>query len=293
MGLFDGLEKYGLNLDTEDIFAEETVSGEENTSGEKAPEEEKQEEKPLHEEEEFLLKRTMSCPVCEAKVPVLMVKNGRLRRMESDFDLRPRFQYIDTNKYDVTSCPKCGYTAMNRYFTHISTLQIRLIREKICSQFKPEEEQAPVSVYTYPQAIGRCKLAMVNAVVKKAKASEKAYICLKLSWICRGWAESMEDKALSDEELVASCRKEETAYYEQAYEGFLKAIASEGFPMCGLDENTMNLLMANMAFRLGKMDIASKLVSRILVSHVASAKVKDRARDLKQEIIAKIHRGDR
>ena len=61
--------------------------------------------------------------------------------------------------------------------------------------------------------------------------------------------------------------------------------------MCGMDESTLNLMMANMAFRLEKTDIASKLVSSILVSHAASAKVKDRARDLKEKIIAKIHRG--
>ena len=64
-----------------------------------------------------------------------------------------------------------------------------------------------------------------------------------------------------DEKTLAECRKEEATYYEQAYEGFLKAIASENFPMCGMEESTVNLLMANMAYKLGKVDIASRFIS--------------------------------
>ena len=286
MSLFEGLEKFGLKLDKEDIFAEDTDSAEEKTPVEEAPE-----EKIQHGEEEFLLSRTVSCPVCEKNFSVLTVKNGRLRRKEPDFDLRPKFEHIDTNKYDVTSCPRCGYTAMNRYFTHITTGQIRLVREGVCSRFQQEKEQISMSEYTYPQAVERCKLALFNAVIKRSRASEKAYICLKLSWIYRGWMESMTEDELSDEELLASCRKEESLYYEQAFDGFVKAVASESFPMCGMDESTLNLMLANMAFRLEKTDIASKLVSSILVSRTASAKVKDRARDLKEAIIAKIHKG--
>ena len=49
--------------------------------------------------------------------------------------------YIDTLKYDVASCPNCGYTAMNRYFEHLSSVQIKLIKEKICANFKPTGEE--------------------------------------------------------------------------------------------------------------------------------------------------------
>ena len=69
-----------------------------------------------------------------------MVKTGRVKRMEPDFDLRPRFQYIDTNKYDVSSCPQCGYTAMNRYFTHLSTGQVKMIEEGVCHKFKGQKQ---------------------------------------------------------------------------------------------------------------------------------------------------------
>ena len=84
-------------------------------------------------------------------------------------------------------------------------------------------------------------------------------------------------------------KEEEDAYYKQAYEGFMKAIASESFPMCGMEESTVNILLANMAFKLEKYDASSKLVSAILASRVASRSVKDRAMTLKEEIIKKLH----
>ena len=143
--------------------------------------------------------------------------------------------------------------------------------------------------YSYEKAIERYKLALYNTLVKKGKNSEKAYECLKISWLYRGWIEELSKAKKKDEKTLAECRKEEGTYYEQAYEGFLKAIASENFPMCGMEESTVNLLMANIAYKLGKVDIASRFISMILTSQAASRVAKDRAMLLKEEIIAKLH----
>ena len=56
--------------------------------------------------------------------------------------------------------------------------------------------------------------------------------------------------------------------------------------MCGMDQNTMDLLLAQMSVVLGKYEIASKLVSRLLVSSTVTSNVKEKAYDLKQELIA-------
>ena len=289
MNLLSGLEKFGLDqMDTEHLFDEEKKEVDKDRGLQAAV---KQEE--VHTEEEFLLDKSIRCPVCDNVFKTRMVKTGRVKRLEPDADLRPRFQYIDTNKYDVSSCPKCGYTAMNRYFSHLTTGQIKMIEEGVHRKFKPtasgKEESA--TSYTYEQAIERYKLALYNTMVKKGKASEKAYECLKISWLYRGWGEDLEVAEPKDEAKLTECRKEDAAYYGQAYEGFMKAIASENFPMCGMEESTVNLLMANMAFRLEKYDIASRFVSMILTSHVASRPAKDRAMNLKEEIIQKLHKG--
>lgn len=148
---------------------------------------------PVHSETEFLLDKSIRCPVCDNVFRTRMVKTGRVKRMEPDFDLRPRFQYIDTNKYDVSSCPQCGYTAMNRYFTHLSTGQVKMIEEGVCHKFKGQKQpkEEPMEPYSYEKAIERYKLALYNTLVKKGKNSEKAYECLKISWLYRGWIEEL------------------------------------------------------------------------------------------------------
>ena len=287
MGLLSGLEKFGLEqMDTTNLFEDEKKPKAEQPGQADAPKEEK------HLETEFLLLKSIRCPVCDHVFRTRLVKTGRVKRLEPDFDLRPRFAYIDTNKYDVSSCPKCGYTAINRYFAHITSGQVKLIDQGVRSKFKTKtlvNAEDTLEAYTYEEAIEYCKLALYCTMVKKGSTSEKAYECLKLSWLYRGWREKLESEGTNDRELYSNVKTEEDAYYKQAYEGFMKAIASESFPMCGMEESTVNILLANMAFKLEKYDVSSKLVSAILTSRVASRSVKDRAMTLKEEIIKKLH----
>ena len=287
MGLLSGLEKFGLEqMDTTNLFEDEKKPKTEQQGQADAPKEEK------HLETEFLLLKSIRCPVCDHVFRTRLVKTGRVKRLEPDFDLRPRFAYIDTNKYDVSSCPKCGYTAINRYFSHITSGQVKLIDQGVHSKFKANtlvNAEDALEAYTYEEAIEYCKLALYCTMVKRGSTSEKAYECLKLSWLYRGWREKLESEGTNDRELLSNVKAEEDAYYKQAYEGFMKAIASESFPMCGMEESTVNILLANMAFKLEKYDVSSKLVSAILTSRVASRSVKDRAMTLKEEIIKKLH----
>ena len=287
MGLLSGLEKFGLEqMDTTNLFEDEKKPKAEQQGQADAPKEEK------HLETEFLLLKSIRCPVCDHVFRTRLVKTGRVKRLEPDFDLRPRFAYIDTNKYDVSSCPKCGYTAINRYFSHITSGQVKLIDQGVHSKFKANtlvNAEDALEAYTYEEAIEYCKLALYCTMVKKGSTSEKAYECLKLSWLYRGWREKLESEGTNDRELLSNVKAEEDAYYKQAYEGFMKAIASESFPMCGMEESTVNILLANMAFKLEKYDVSSKLVSAILTSRVASRSVKDRAMTLKEEIMKKLH----
>ena len=273
-------------MDTTNLFEDEKKPKAEQQGQADAPKEEK------HLETEFLLLKSIRCPVCDHVFRTRLVKTGRVKRLEPDFDLRPRFAYIDTNKYDVSSCPKCGYTAINRYFSHITSGQVKLIDQGVHSKFKANtlvNAEDVLEAYTYEEAIEYCKLALYCTMVKRGSTSEKAYECLKLSWLYRGWREKLESEGTNDRELLSNVKEEEDAYYKQAYEGFMKAIASESFPMCGMEESTVNILLANMAFKLEKYDASSKRLSSILSSRVASRLVKDRSMTLKEEIIKKLH----
>jgi hypothetical protein len=281
MNIFEGLEKFGLNVSGQtDLFGDEKK----NADASKGQGENKETE---WSENDFLLDKTVKCTVCDHSFKMRAAKTSKLRRMEPDSDLRPRFQYIDTIKYDVVSCPYCGYSAMTRYFEHLSTLQIKLIRENVGAKFTATATDAP-EIYDYDYAIDRYKLALLNTIVKKGKTSEKAYTCLKLAWLCRGKAEELITKgAVPESETIKKCKEEEMAYYAQAYEGFGKAVESEMFPICGMDQNTVDLLMAEMAFKLGKNNEASRFVSRLLLSRNAGSNLKKRAEDLKEELVAK------
>ena len=242
-------------------------------------------------EAEYLFDKNVECPVCDSTFRTRVVKTGRVRRLESDFDLRPRHPDVDTIKYDVVSCPYCGYTALNRFFTDLTRGQKMLIREGVCSKFHPAEngdEEKKITPYSYDKAIDRYKLAFYNALVKKGRASEKAYTCLKISWLYRGKLEGMDEKDASLEQERRECLEQQEAFYNQAYEGFLKAVSTEMFPMCGMDQTTVDYLLAVMSKHFKRYDTASKCISRILSTSSASKKMKDRAFDLKEEIIREI-----
>lgn len=283
--LFSGLEKFGFqDLDMDNIFEDEKAKTKTDENGNK--------EVVLPKEEDFLLDKGMQCPICDNIFKTRSVKNGRIRRLESDRDLRPRYEYIDTVKYDVSSCPKCGYTAINRYFGHLSGVQVKMIREEVCSKFKANSIKADAATYTYDEAIERYKLALITTIAKKGKASEKAYACLKLAWLYRGKTEELEaGNENPSEEIkteIANSKKMEQAFYAQAFDGFFKAMASESYPMCGMEQNTVDFLLANMAFNLKRYDVASKMVANLLTSRSVSRTIKDKALTLKEDIIAEL-----
>lgn len=284
MNLFEGLEQFGLKAKEMSSLFEEEKKTIENEDGTKTTVEE------IPTEDAFLLEKGIRCAVCDKGFKAKMIKNGRVKRLEPDADLRPRFQYIDILKYDVCSCPNCGYTAMNRYFDHLSSAQIKLIKEQICTNFKPTGKEEP-AIYDYDTAIGRYKLALYTTMVKKGKISEKAYTCLKIAWLYRGKAETLEAKLPETEEAIKECKTQEEMFYAQAYEGFMKAVSNEMFPMCGMDQNTVDYLLAYMSAHFKRYDVASKCIANILQSTSAQNKTKERARDLKEQIIAEIRKG--
>lgn len=283
--LLSGLGKFGLDEGVaNNLFEDENVVKKENADGTIT----KEIVKP--KEEDFLLLKGIRCPVCDGTFRTIQVKSGRIKRNEPDLDLRPRFESIDTNKYDIVSCPKCGFTALNRYFGHLSTLQVKLIKEGVCSKFKtlPTKEITEVKTYTYDEAVELLKIALYTTVVKKGANSEKAYECLKIAWLLRGKLEELAVDKEKNKEAIVATQKEYLTFYSQAFDGLVKAMASENYPICGMDQSTVDLLIAAMAFNLGKYEYSSRFVSNLIVSKTAGPNIKKRAHELKEKIIEKV-----
>lgn len=279
MGLFDGLEKLGLKKITEgDLFkADDQKKREKEEMKAKVEKKIAEEQK---KEEYYLFDKRYVCPVCENHFAERTVKTGKARRVSSDLDLRPRYTGLDAIKYNIVFCKKCGYAALASAFSHISSMQRKLLKEEVRENFQGVEETG--EALTYEEAITRFKMALYCSIVKHSRNSEKAYLCLQTAWMYRGFAEQLEAMDVKDEEKIAELKLEEQNYIKQAHSGFEAAMANELFPICGMDEMTFNYLLAELSRRVGKIEDCKKLLGVILVSKTASTVVKDRARRLKE-----------
>ncbi|SFB37117.1 hypothetical protein SAMN05216249_1275 [Acetitomaculum ruminis DSM 5522] len=293
--LFSGLEKFGINLEDDDLKVFEEEKKPAQAAAAKGP--------VVHEEKEFILDKSLNCPLCGGEFKSKIIRAGKAKRLESDWDLRPRFKDFDGNKYGVTLCTNCGYTALDRYFKALPVVKEKLIKEKISSTFKPEDFTKDSEIYDHDMSIARYKMALLNTIVKKGAVSERAYICLKTAWVIRGKIEDLNsqknklDKAAADfaqkakeiDDKIKECEKEENSFLANAYEGFTKAVATESFPMCGMGEATVDYLIAVLAMKFKKYATASKTIANILQSKTAGKQIKEKAFDRKEELVKMIH----
>ncbi|MFI3200498.1 MAG: DUF2225 domain-containing protein [Eubacteriales bacterium] len=273
--IFEGLEKFGIGVSKDDLYRD--GEEEKKKAAAAAP--------PEAKEEDLLLERSYPCPVCEQEFKVKSVKNGKAKSLGADIDLRQKYDGVDMTKYDVIVCPTCGFAALTRYFKGMTPTQKKLVKEKISVDFKGLAHEGPI--YTYEEAMERYQLALANAVVKGAKPSEKAFICMKSGWLVRGMREALDANAPDFATLTEKYNALEHEYLKNAMEGFVVARQKESYPMCGMDEFTVDYLVAALAIQIEKYDVASKLIANMLGNSMTPSRIKDKARDLKDLVLEK------
>ncbi|WMJ86154.1 DUF2225 domain-containing protein [Anaerocolumna sp. MB42-C2] len=273
--LFSGLEAFGLGkMSNLEVYAAEDKS--------KKPGDGTEAEEKKIVEADLIFDKSYTCPVCDKEFKAKTVKTGKVKLISADTDLRPKYQLVDSLKYDAIVCPHCGYSALNRFYNYMTSVQAKLIKEQISASFKGIKTEG--EAFTYDEAIARHKLALVNTIVKKSKLSERAYTCLKTAWLLRGKAESLmtESNGAEVKAQIDELQKEELEFLSNAYDGFLEAFSKEMFPMCGMDENTMTYLVADLARRVGKYGESSRWISKVLTARDANERIKTKARELKE-----------
>ncbi len=275
MGLFSDVEQMGLGeVNVDKIFKEDGKNS--HTHIQKAKTEKKEPEK---REEDLLFDKSYQCPICDSQFKVKAVRSGNIKMIDQDEILRPIYEnHIDPLKYDVVSCPHCGYTTLSRYHKPVTTGQLRTIRQEYCSNFKGIPQEEPCM--SYEGSLLRHKLALICAMKRNAKNSEKAYIFLKMAWLLRG----EQDELPKDNPKQMELKKEERECIEKAYEGFLSAFSKEPFPMCGMDEISLRYIMAVLAHKIGEREESVRMLAKVLTSKTAPQRLKDKAFDLKEEI---------
>lgn len=273
-GLLSGLSELGLG-------------GLENMEVYKQPEDkeaEKQaEEKPEVKEETFLFDKSYECPVCYQGFKAKTVRSGKLRSLGTDRDLRPLYDQMEPLKYDVVICPHCGYAALTRFFGGLTAGQIKAIKENISANFHPVKEEK--ETYTYEEALYRYKLCLANTIVKHGKVSEKAYICLKAGWLLRSMGENLDPAEEDYNKKMQEIKVQEKDFLKNALDGLITARQTESYPICGMDEVTLEYLIAVLAMEFEKYDISSRLIYNILNTPTVNNRIKDKAREVKDELL--------
>lgn len=278
INIFDGLEGLGIKGLSADKLFEDTSSTKEvkrpTLNVKKEPE-----VTPTERELAMLFDKTYTCPVCDKVIKSRTVRTGKARLLGMDLDLKQNYEYIEPIKYDVIACHGCGFTAVSRYFVPMIPSQKKSILEKITPTYIHKSE--PEGIIPFDFAVERYKMALANAVVRNAKPSERAFICLKAGWLCRSWKQSLIEEGCLDDEKLSMTEELEKEFLKYAYDGFIMAVQSERFPICGMDEYTINYLIAAMAYNLEKYDVSAKMIAKIITSVTAPSRMKDKARDLK------------
>lgn len=271
--LFSDLGKVGLEM-----FSNMELYESEEKKPAVDKKEESKESAPV--EKDYLFEKGYRCPVCDSEFKAKAVRTGKAKMLGADTDLRPKYQGIDSLKYDCIVCNKCGYSSLSRFFSNITSAQAKLIKTNITPHFKGVDTKC--ETYSYEESLLRHQLALANAVIKKTKASEKAYTCLKIAWLLRGQGENLPEDTKDREKVLKELKAKEKEYIKKAYEGFTVAMAKELPPICGMDMWTCTYLVAELARQSEDYPRAMKLLSDIIVSKAASSKLKDKAREVRK-----------
>jgi len=253
--LFQGLEDFGFD----DLKGQDLDLFSENKNEEEVT-------KNSVNLDDYIFLKSFVCPVCEREFSERVVKKSKLRILSHDTDLKPVFENIIPAIYDVIHCTNCGYTALTKFFDKIVGTRAELIRQKVTPDFKPKEY--PSITLSLDDGIERHKLALYNALVKKAKSDEKAFICMKLAWLYR-------DKSDKINELL---------FISAACQGLVASIDSRHPTVCDMDKNTVRFLIACFYKSLGNSQEAYKWLLPLISSKTLHHQTRQRVMDLKYEI---------
>ena len=241
---------------------------------------------PYPNEEQYLIWRSETCPACSKGYKILSPRSGKVRRLQSEKDLRPVCEGIDILKYNLHFCPECGYSRLSIGGTPngMSSWQRAALEEQpnesidqeiLQEMFDPDR----TGKWAYGSSILLHKASLEQSITLKLTAGEVAYNHLVLAWLYR----AMEDAGIEAEDRTFVAENAQH-HYEEAFHGMQRALSNEYCPICGMDEATVRLLIAAMAVKLGERGTASQIISGILLERRTPEKIKDRARDLKADL---------
>lgn len=240
------------------------------------------------EEKPLLLDKSYTCPICDKKIKAKSVKTNVAKFVDTCMDLRPIYSNINVSKYDVVSCHNCGYTALTKYFDPLTQVQKKYIKDRICVNFKPRED-TPMDFYTLDYAIMRLKMALLCATSKEGKSSEIGATCLKLSWLYQDKVDELIEEDPNYEALKENLTTEAINHSKHAYQYLSKARMEEDPPIAGMNEPTLDYLLAFLAYQSEEYNLAMQYLGGVISNKESTQRLKDKAIDLKEMLNQKMH----
>jgi len=214
-----------------------------------------------------LYDKTYECPACGTTFTSKGIRSGKNKSVSTDTDLYSHYSIVNPLIYDVVVCIRCGYASLSNNFSKLRATQMRWIQDQITAKYTPTYYP---EILSEEDAINRYKLALLNAIVKKSRIGERAYLCLKIGWLYRD-LEDVENEML---------------YLNTAKDDFKIAFSSERFPIFELDEMTTMYIIAALSLKSGEFDQALRWVSDLILKSGIPSRLKQRAQNLKEDIRA-------
>lgn len=238
-------------------------------------------------EKNLILDKTYTCPICDSKIKSKAVKTNVAKFVETKADLRPIHSNINVTKYETICCPHCGYAALTKNFSNTTQVQRKLLREKIQANYRDHEE-VPCDTYSYDTAISRMKMALLCTVTKMGKESEIGNICLKISWLYQDLADTIPDDSPDAPKKEIYLNEAKNAGIN-AYEHLSKARMEEDYPIAGMNEATLDYLLAYLGYEKGEYQQAMQYLSNAVTTRGISPRLKEKCLNLKEILNEKLH----
>ena len=238
-------------------------------------------------EKNLLIDKKYTCPICEKQIHAKTVKANTAKFIDTKYDLRPIHSNINITKYDAICCSYCGFASLTKNFDTTTSTQRKLIREKIQTNYKSHEE-TECDIYTTEMAISRMKMALLCTVSKGGKESEIGNVCLKICWLYQDLADVITEDSPDAQAKKEAYLKEAENAGMNAYEHLTKARMNENFPIAGMNETTLDYLLAYFAYKKGEYQTAMHLLSGVVTSRSTTTRLKDKSLELKDMITPKL-----
>lgn len=239
-------------------------------------------------EKSVILDKKYTCPVCDKQIRAKAVKTNSAKFVDTKADLRPIHSNVNITKYEAICCNYCGFAALIKNFNSSTQTQRKLIREKIQANYKSHED-VECEIYTTEMAISRMKMVLLCTVTKGGKDSEIGNVCLKLSWLYQDLADELSEDDPAATQKRENYLAEARNHAMNAYEHLTKARMTEGYPIAGMNETTLDYLLAYYAYQKGEYSTGMQLLSGVVTSRSISPRLKDKSLELKDMLNAKLH----